>query len=107
MDDVAAHLVEELRYLELFGQGHGCAGRLLAIAQCRVEDYDAVLVRRRLLAGCHLGQSFSHLPPTIRVVGGILPGSLLNTLPLSARPACPDSRRSGASKEQAEKEFAD
>ena len=44
LDDVDAHLVEELRDLELFLMGHGGAGRLFAVAQGGVEDDDAVLL---------------------------------------------------------------
>ncbi len=42
LDDVDAHLVEQLGDLELLFQGHGGAGRLLAIAQRGVEDEDPV-----------------------------------------------------------------
>ena len=43
LDDVDAHLVEELGDLELLLEGHGGAGALLAVAQGGVEDQDAVL----------------------------------------------------------------
>ena len=43
LDDVDAHLVEKRRDLQLLVVGHGGAGRLLAVAQRRVEDQDAVL----------------------------------------------------------------
>ena len=45
LDDVDAHLVEHLRDVELFLMRHCCAGRLLAIAQRRVENQDAVFFR--------------------------------------------------------------
>ncbi len=44
LDDVDAHLVEQLGDLELLVVGHRGAGRLLAVAQRRVEDHDAVLL---------------------------------------------------------------
>ena len=44
LDDVHAHVVEQLGDLELLFMGHGRAGTLLAVAQGRVEDDDAVLV---------------------------------------------------------------
>ena len=43
LDDVHAHLVEQGRDLELLVEGHGRAGRLLAVAQGGVEDQDVVL----------------------------------------------------------------
>ncbi len=45
LDDVDAHLVEHLRDVELFLMRHCCAGRLLAIAQRRVENQDTVFFR--------------------------------------------------------------
>ena len=44
LDDVDAHVVEQLGDLELLLVGHGGAGRLLAVAQGGVEDDDAVLL---------------------------------------------------------------
>ena len=44
LDDVDAHLVEEVGDLQLLLEGHGGAGALLAVAQRRVEDEDAVVV---------------------------------------------------------------
>ena len=44
LDDVDAHLVEQLGDLELLLVGHGGAGALLAVAQGGVEDDDAVLL---------------------------------------------------------------
>ena len=41
--DIDTHVVEEFRNLQLFLEGHGGAGALLAVAQGRVEDYDAVI----------------------------------------------------------------
>ncbi len=43
LDDVDAHPVEEFGNRQLLVEGHGCAGALLAVAQRRVEDDDAVL----------------------------------------------------------------
>ena len=42
LDDVDAHLVEEVGDLQLLLEGHGGAGALLAVAQGRIEDEDAV-----------------------------------------------------------------
>ena len=44
LDDVDAHVVEELGDLELLLVRHGRAGALLAVAQGGVEDDDAVLL---------------------------------------------------------------
>ena len=44
LDDVDAHIVEHFGDLELFLEGHGGAGALLAVAQGGVEYNDAVLV---------------------------------------------------------------
>ena len=54
LDDVDAHLVEQLGDFELLLVGHGRAGALLAVAQGRVEDDDAVL----------LGGILARRPPT-------------------------------------------
>ena len=59
LDDVDAHLVEQLGHFELLLEGHGGAGALLAVAQGGVEDDDAVLlgpvvfVRGSVLIGVH------------------------------------------------------
>ena len=42
LDDVDAHLVEQLGDFELLLEGHGGAGALLAVAQGGVENDDAV-----------------------------------------------------------------
>ena len=47
LDDVDAHVVEQLGDLELLVVGHGGAGTLLAVAQGGVEDDDAVLLGLR------------------------------------------------------------
>ena len=47
LDDVDAHVVEQLGDLELLVMGHGGAGALLAVAQGGVEDDDAVLLGLR------------------------------------------------------------
>jgi hypothetical protein len=46
LNDVHAHVVEEVGDLELLLERHGGAGALLAVAQGGVEDEDAVLVGR-------------------------------------------------------------
>ncbi len=46
LDDVDAHVVEQLGDFELLLVGHGGAGALLAVAQGGVEDDDAVLLGR-------------------------------------------------------------
>ena len=43
LDDVDPHLLEDLGQLQLLLQGHGGAGRLLAIAHGGVKDDDPVL----------------------------------------------------------------
>ena len=48
LDDVDAHVVEQLGDLELLLMGHGGARALLAVAQGGVEDDDAVLARTSL-----------------------------------------------------------
>ena len=48
LDDVDAHVVEQLGDFELLLMGHGGAGALLAVAQGGVEDDDAVLLGRGL-----------------------------------------------------------
>ena len=42
LDDVDAHLVQEIGDLQLLFQVHGGAGALLAVAQRGVEDQDAI-----------------------------------------------------------------
>ena len=53
LDDVDAHLVEELGDLDLLVERHRGAGRLLAVAQGGVEDDDAFLGGRGLFGGGH------------------------------------------------------
>ena len=60
LDDVDAHVVEQLGDLELLLVRHGGAGALLAVAQRGVEDEDAVLLGRRLRG--HGSRSFSLAP---------------------------------------------
>src|SRR5262249_17294309 len=68
LDDVDAHLVEELGDLELLLMGHGGARALLAVAQGGVEDEDAVLLGLRWRA--HNVKSFSSFAPSLgRSVG--------------------------------------
>ncbi len=50
LDDVDAHVIKQPGNLELFGMGHGCTGRLFAVAKGCVEDYDAIL--------CHLSSLY-------------------------------------------------
>ena len=52
LDDVDAHRVEQVGDLELFLEGHGRAGALLAVAQRGVEDQDLVLVGAGRLVRC-------------------------------------------------------
>ena len=47
LDDVDAHIVEQLGDLQFLVVGHGGAGTLLAVAQGGVEDDDAVLLGLR------------------------------------------------------------
>jgi hypothetical protein len=49
LDDVDAHLLQDLGDLQLFLEVHGAARRLLAVAQGGVEDEDALA--GRLAAG--------------------------------------------------------
>ncbi len=42
LDDIDLHLVEQLGDLDLFLEGHGGAGTLLAVAERRVKDQDAI-----------------------------------------------------------------
>ena len=74
LDDVDAHRVEQLGDLELLLVRHGRAGALLAVAQRRVEDDDAVLVGLgRRTHGCSpsqarcaaVGRSYGVLSPSI------------------------------------------
>ena len=61
LDNVDAHLVQQARDLDLFGVGHGGTGGLFAIAQCRVENQDAVL----LCGICHRLGSFILLSKSV------------------------------------------
>ena len=63
LDDVHAHLVEQLGHFELLVEGHGGAGALLAVAQGGVEDDDAVLFGRCLRG--HGGKSFFSNAPCV------------------------------------------
>ncbi len=56
LDDVDAHVVEHLGDHDLFLEGHGRAGALLAVTQGGVEYDDAVLLG--LVGGVHLCSSF-------------------------------------------------
>ena len=93
LDDVDAHLVEQLGDFELLLVGHGGAGALLAVAQGGVEDDDAVLLGLRwrghdwdfLLVVCALFLGRSWVP--------------LFRFPLSAKAQTP-SRPSGDGKQQ-------
>ena len=92
LDDVDAHGVEQLGDLELLFVRHGGAGALLAVAQGRVEDDDAVLVG--LGGGGHGNNSFSSNAPL-----GALFGVLIPKVPRVPRRETP-SRPSGADKEK-------
>src|SRR5439155_21671 len=53
--------------LELFGEVHRCAGRLLAVAQGRVEHNQSVVVHgQHSSVLCHVGQAFQ--PDVLRYV---------------------------------------
>src|SRR5262249_56238532 len=59
LDDVDAHLVEQLGDFELLLEGHSGAGALLAVAQGGVENNDAVFSlagfsRGLVLGGAHV-----------------------------------------------------
>ncbi len=94
LDDVDAHLVEQLGDLELLLMGHGGAGALLAVAQGGVEDDDAVLVG--LCWRGHGSGSFSSLAPSSRGAHGV---PIASGNPLSARARTP-LRPPGDAKEQ-------
>src|SRR5690606_20823680 len=47
LDDIDAHLVKDIGDLKLLLRRHGGAWRLLAVAQRRVKDDDAILFRTR------------------------------------------------------------
>src|SRR5262249_46070995 len=83
LDDVDAHLVEQLGDLELLLMGHGGARALLAVAQGGIEDEDAVLLGLRWRA--HDVGSFSPFAPAR--VGRSL-GSVL-----AVSPECPGGKR--------------
>src|SRR6185437_6998285 len=48
LDDIDAHLIEQFSDLELLFMGHRRARALLTVAQCRIENDDAVLFGRCL-----------------------------------------------------------
>ena len=91
-DDVHAHGVEQFGDLELLFVGHGRAGALLAVAQRRVEDDDAVLVGLGL--GGH-GIDPSRRMRRFRALYGVL----IPKVPRVPRREMP-SRPSGADKEK-------
>ncbi len=64
LDDVDAELLELARDRELLVEIHAAAGRLLAVAQRRVEDPDPVAARARSVAGLHRPPSPPRDPPT-------------------------------------------
>ena len=82
LDDVDAHGVEQLGDLELLLVGHGGARALLAVAQRRVEDDDAVLVG--------LGRGGHGLSPSPRMRRfKALYGVLIPKVPRVPRRICP------------------
>ena len=89
LDDVDAHLVEQLGDFELLLVGHGGAGRLLAVAQCGVENDDAVLAR--IWSACSWNWSFWSLRPGRRALSGFRSGSPPEC-PGAQRPAGPQGR---------------
>ncbi len=90
LDDVDAHVVEQFGDLELFLEGHGGAGALLAVAQGGVKNVDAVLVG--LGGGGH-----EVLWSVVAAEGRSGSGDLVK--PLSAQANAP-RRPSGAAKKQ-------
>ena len=56
LDDVDAHLVEQLGDFELLLEGHGGAGALLAVAQGGVENDDTPRFVGFVLIGTHLSR---------------------------------------------------
>ena len=96
-DDVDAHLVEELGDLDLLLERHRCAGRLLAVAERRVEDDDAILVLLGFGLGGHDNDPSRNSRPLSVACGQASGVSAFR--PLSARPRN-GRRRSGASKEE-------
>src|SRR5262249_46424765 len=86
LDNVDAHLVEELGDLELLLMGHGGARALLAVAQGGIEDEDAVLLGLRWRA--HDVGSFSPFAPALVGRSGVpCLRSPLSAQAQNARPA--------------------
>ena len=69
LDDVDAHLVEELGDLELLFERHRRAGRLLAVAERGVEDDDAVLVLAGAWVSVLIGNVLLEMGPAIWLRG--------------------------------------
>ena len=97
LDDVDAHLVEQLGDFELLFVGHGGAGALLAVAQGGVENDDAVLLGLGW-SGHDLSPFRLHPPGTCFGLLGAR-GFRGSIQPLSAQAQTP-SRPSGGDKEQ-------
>src|SRR5262249_37860241 len=91
LDDVDAHLVEELGDFELLLMRHGGAGRLLAVAQRGVE-YDDVILLGFIRGGGHWNVLLDSIAPAGREGSG-------SSVPLSAQAQTP-SRPSGAGKQK-------
>ena len=105
-DNVDAHLVEQLRDLELLLMPHGCAGRLFAVPQRRIENQNAVFfgavcggraggLRRR-----SVGHHKDSLPDLLKVSQTrqvLHRAPRFNPQALARRPG---SQRSGANKEK-------
>ncbi len=67
LDNVDAHLVQDVGDLELLLQCHRRAGALLAVAERGVEDHDAVAVSLRFLSCAHFLMSFWNVAARSRV----------------------------------------
>jgi hypothetical protein len=83
LDDVDTQLIEHFGDLQLFLEIHRRAGRLLAVAQRRVENDDAVLCVARLAGGCHCLDPSQLIARNVSLVAGVKPGCFVP--PLSAR----------------------
>ena len=66
LDDVHAEVVEGVGDLELLGEVHAGAGRLLAVAQRGVEDQDAIrIVRRHGLTLANVNRDLNQLAASL------------------------------------------
>src|SRR5262249_53525584 len=82
LDNVNAHVVEELGHFELLLVSHGRAGALLPVTQSGVEDDDAVLI------GLSLGNHENDPSPRMRRLGALW-GCSFPRVPRVPRHECP------------------